>query len=223
MHFRWLVKLSPEQESQESEKSGDDNSRPPAPAEVDAQDDEWRNRAADGGSAVEESSGESALLLGKPFRYSFGCSWPVRGFTCSEKESEEPEADKTVCKRRENRNDRIPRNGETQSAASADFVHQSAERSLSDGIGDAKRDHDRSVVGVSPVILTLQVRCEQRERLAIEVIDDRRRKQNAGDPPSKVRNRVACGCGGSRIRHERTSTLTLPYAKWDRLHLSLGR
>jgi hypothetical protein len=57
---------------------------------------------------------------------------------------------------------------------------------LPDRVGDTKRNHDVCIVSVGPVVLELEVRRQQRERLPVQVIDDGGRKENSADPPAQV-------------------------------------
>ena len=60
---------------------------------------------------------------------------------------------------------------------------------LTDGIGETEGDEDEREVRVGPSILGLQVGTEDAQRLTIDVVDDRREKEQAPDVPAQVSDR----------------------------------
>src|SRR5437879_2433414 len=98
MLVRWVVEQSPGDQPQESERAGDKEYRPPATeVMVEEQDDEWSHGPADGRAAVEERNRPGPFLRRKPLGDRLGRARPVRAFTHSEQEPEDPEARDGLC------------------------------------------------------------------------------------------------------------------------------
>src|SRR2546423_11365606 len=57
---------------------------------------------------------------------------------------------------------------------------------MKDRVSDAKSDHDKREIGVRPRELSLEIWRQNAQRLAIDVVDDGRRKQQRTDPPAEL-------------------------------------
>ena len=93
--------------------------------------------------------------------------------------------------RRKNRNDRIPQNGNRQTKFCSDAIQEPAADGLANRVGHAKSHYDIGVIGVGPVVFHLEIGSEERESLAVHVIDDRGGKQDSSNPPSQTVNRAS--------------------------------
>ena len=135
-------------------------------------------------------------MFGEPLRDGFRGAGPVAGLACAEQEAETEEAAKAASERREDRGERIPEDGDGEAAFGADAVHQAAADGLADGVGDAEGDDNVGVVGVGPVVFAFEERGEEREGLAVDVVDDGGGEKQSDDPPAQRGDgarRAACG------------------------------
>src|SRR5580700_6793191 len=126
-----VIQRAPSNQPQKSEQTRNNKCWTKTPAEVQPQNQERRHGTANRGAAIEQRRGQTALVFRKPLRNGFGCAWPVAGFAERQKKTESHERVKTPGKRRENGNNRIPQNGERESAFCSDAIHQPAVQSLS--------------------------------------------------------------------------------------------
>src|SRR4029077_8742008 len=67
----------------------------------------------------------------------------------------------------------------------ADPIEPPPGEHLTAAVRDAERDHDPREVGVGPAELGLEMRRQHAERLAIDVIHDRRQKQQRSNAPTQ--------------------------------------
>ena len=75
--------------------------------------------------------------------------------------------------RSEHRNQRIESDRVGNSASRAYAVNQPPTNCLSQGVRNAKSNHDRGIIRVRPVKVDLQKWRQNRKRLPVEIIDDR--------------------------------------------------
>ena len=75
---------------------------------------------------------------------------------------------------------------ERQSRPAAQAIDEPARHRLHHRVGDAERDHDEREILVRPVVLGLQDGRQHAQRLAVDVVDDRRPEQERSDEPAEV-------------------------------------
>src|SRR5262245_32678998 len=93
MLFRYAINAPEDRQPREAEQPGDDECGTPGSERlVQAEDQERRERAADGRTAVEQRDGPSALAAREPLRHGLGRPRPVRGLAGAEQETEAAEA-----------------------------------------------------------------------------------------------------------------------------------
>jgi hypothetical protein len=69
-------------------------------------------------------------------------------------------------------------------ALGTDAINEHAEKQQADGVGALERRVDATELLVGPAELGIENRLEQREDLAIEIVDRRREEQQAADQPT---------------------------------------
>src|SRR5207253_9927962 len=65
MYLRWVIQPSPDNQPEESQRARDHECRPPSPAAVNPQNDEWSDCAPDRRTTVSKRGGYRALALRK--------------------------------------------------------------------------------------------------------------------------------------------------------------
>src|SRR6185503_4298601 len=97
MRFRRVIKDSPGDEPQKSERTCDDECRSPA-TEVFVQADykQWSDCSTNRRTAVKKRYCPATFSFRKPLRDSFRCGGPICRFTCAEKKPEEGKATQTA-------------------------------------------------------------------------------------------------------------------------------
>ena len=201
MLLRRVVEAAPHDEPEQAEQARHDEGPARAPMKIEPKNDEGGESASNGGAAVEEGGGQAAFVFWEPLGDGFGGTGPVAGFGGAEQKAEAEETVKAASERGENGNDGIEKDGEGEAAFCADAIEEASEKSLADGIGDAKSDHDVGVIGVGPVMFELEVGGEEGKSLAVDVIDDGGSEEDGANPPAQVRDGARpCGSWGRRGR-----------------------
>src|SRR5579859_691819 len=180
-----MIKLAPCDQPQKSEQPRNNERRAQPPSKVKGEDEKRRHCAANRRAAVEQRGGQPALMLWKPLRDCFGCTGPIAGFSGAEKKTKTHKRVEAPGERREHGNNRIPEDGQREAALGPDAIHEPAVEGLAYGIGYAERYDQIGVVRVRPVVVAFQKGCEQRECLAIDVVNHRRGEQQPANPPSE--------------------------------------
>ena len=190
MIFRAPVDRAKQDQPEEPQGAGEQERRAPRSEQViDREDDPGRQRAADGRSAVEQRHRPPRLPSREPFGDRLRGPGPVAALAKAERESESGEACQPGRKGRRHGGHRVPQNGQAQAGPGSKPIDGSSGDRLTDGIGDTEGDEDEREVRVGPSILGLQVGTEDAQRLTIDVVDDRREKEQAPDVPAQVSDR----------------------------------
>ena len=187
MHLGWIVEPAKEQQPEEAERTRQQECRPPRAESLEQSDDQKRRDCGtDGRPAVEKRHRPTAFTPGKPFRHGFGRARPVASLAGAKQEAEEAERPQACRERRQHGCDRVERNGHAETGTRADRVEEPAGASLAERVSDPERDDDEREVRVVPVVMILQRRSKDAERLPIDVIDDRGEKEEGADPPAQT-------------------------------------
>ena len=180
------VKPEPRDQPEEAGRAGDDEGGLPTVPRSEADDEDGREGGADGGPERVNADGETTFLGGEPLGNRLGRGGPVARFAEAEEEAANAERHGGAREAGEDIGDGPPADEYGQTYADAEAVHDFAREDERDGVGDEKGVEDGGVVFVGEVELFLNGGREDRERLTVDVVEDRGEKDQADDPPAEV-------------------------------------
>jgi len=181
-----MVAAPPNNEPNEAEQSRNDKRRTPAPAVINWQNDKRRDGAANGRATVEKSGGKSTFPLGKPFGDGFRSAGPVGGFTQTKQKTKTGETAEARGERRGDGNERVKKDGDAETSASADAIDGPPAGRLPQSVGNTEADQQIGIIGIGPVVVPNKIWGEVGQRLAIDVVDDCGSEEQAANPPAKI-------------------------------------
>ena len=187
MLLRRAVDQKPGDEPDQSQHPGEQKRGPPASEiAIDEKHQERRDRAPDGGAAVEERNGPGALLGGEPFRHSFRPARIIRRLSGAQQKTERAEAGYPLGGGSQYFHQRIEGHADGQAATSPQPVKHPPEHRLRHRVCQTERDQNGGEFAVGPAILPLQNGRQNAQRLAIDIVDDRYGKEQSADPPAEA-------------------------------------
>jgi len=154
-------------------------------------DRQRRQDRADIRAAVEDAGGEGALALREPIRHGADGSGEVRGLTQAEGKARDAKAQGGAGQRVRHGGGAPQRDGHRIAQARARPIDQAAGEGHGQRIGQLERENDPAVVPVAPAEFYFERRLEQREHLAIHVVDGGGEKQQSADVPAEPERGLA--------------------------------
>ena len=129
--------------------------------------------------------GERALALREPLRHGLDRGREVRRLADAEQEPRERRSPSRCSRERgAHAGERPPRHRDRQTQLGADAIEDAAPDQHHHRVRDLERDDDAAVIELGPADLLLQVRREDAEHLAVDVVDGRGEEQQRADDPA---------------------------------------
>src|SRR5215813_485956 len=198
MVFGQEIHFSPSDKPQKTEKSRYGKSRPPSPFEINRKNNKRSDCTANGRTTVKKSRSQTAFALRKPFRNRLCRAWPVGRFSSTQQKPKDCKTAEAVRERSTNGNEGVPQHRNRKTALRSNTIDRPSADRLSERVRHAKANPNVGVIGVRPMVVLLKIRCENRKRLAVNVIDNGGCKQQTTNPPAQVANRPRAGGTGRR-------------------------
>ena len=185
---RAAIKPEPRDQPEEAGRAGDDEGGLPTVPRGEADDEDGREGRTDRGTERVDADGEAAFAGGEPFRDGFGCGGPVARFAETEEKPTRGEGTERAREARENVGEGPPADEEGETEADAEAIHDFPGEDQGEGVGDQKPVEDGGVVLVGEREVLLDGRREDRERLTVDVVEDRGAEDQRDDPPAEIRD-----------------------------------
>ena len=179
-----LVQREPENQPQEPGTAGRDERRAPAPGVGQPRDDRGRQDRTHVRPRVEHGGGQGAFPAREPMGDRFDGGRKVSSLTEPERDACREKAADTTHQCVAHRRQAPRRDRQGVARARAEAVDERAEAEQSHRVGGLKGRIDLPELLVAPAQLGIENRLEQRQDLAVDVIDGGREKeQRANRPP----------------------------------------
>jgi hypothetical protein len=220
--FRRMKAPLPEHQPQQAGRADRHERR--LPTEGEGQPHRHRRRDdAQRRAGVEQAGRERAFLLREPHRHGLDGRREVGRLGHAEQEAHEDEAQHRRDQAMRGRCQRPQHQREPEAALDAEAVDGRADQWREGGVGGREGEGDPAVVGIGQRQAAgleglLQAGLEDRQRVAVDVVDRRRRKQQGADPPALA----AGGRGGSVNHHARRPAVLVALAIWARVNPCRG-
>ena len=173
----------------------------PAVAHGQPRHDKWRQQRTNVRARIEDAGGKGALASREPFSNRLYRSRKVHCFRQSKSDARGDKAHES--RRHGVRCAGYAPHADTErvSATRADAVEESTHAEQSDGVGELERGHQMPVVLFTPVQRLLQVRRQDAQHLAIEIVERGREEEQGAHAPSipPARGRQRHRFGGHRF------------------------
>ena len=189
--FGAAVERDPDQCEGKAQSAGVEKGGLPAEAVREPRNDEGRGDGRHVGAGVNEAEGEGALAAREPFGADLGGAGERGRLSDTEggaigREGKRPGAERGKHGARRPRDEREP-----VAEARADAIEKSSRENLPDGVGDGKRGPDVAVLGIGNGELGLEVRRENGENEAIDVVDGDGEEEKREDDPAEWEMKAA--------------------------------
>ena len=201
------IRDPPHDEPDEPNRARRDEGPFPSPRQRDDGNNQRRQQRTDVGAGVEDAGRKRPLFAREPFGNCLNRAGKVAGLSKAQRKSSAHEAgDRCTVGESEHREHRshaapkkqdpcvrhrrdAPHNDSNRKAhARAQAIHEPPGEEEPDGVGKLKREDDVAVIELAPAELLLQRRLENADDLTIDVVDDRRKKEQPAHIPSVVAN-----------------------------------
>ena len=180
----------------------------PAPGVGHERHDGRRDDGGDVGAGVEQAGGVGALALREPQRHGLHRGREVAALAQAQGDAGDEEAAHAA-------HQRVPQGGDAPgddrhgvSDLAAEAVDEPPEEQQADRVGPLEHGVHVAVLGVGPAQLDVQDRLQQRQDLAVDVVDGGRQEQQEADPPAVPSDRRSARRGhvasGSHPKHTRS-------------------
>src|ERR1700733_8614713 len=183
---RFAVVLPPPKNPKRAEDAGGEEGGAPSEADRSPGHDERSENGSDICAGVEDARSQRALALRKPFGDGLNGGGKVAGLSNAEEESCDAKLKRAV-------GERVSHGGETPNAHDQDvadpranLVHQAARDEQADGVGGLEGIHDIAVVEFCQADRVLECGLEQRDDLAVHVVDGGGEEQHGADGPAHI-------------------------------------
>ena len=213
------VEQEPRDEPDQSGRTGDHECHAPSGAVAEQRGDErkflrpgkGRQRddqigcqgGSDGRAHGVEADRQRPLPRREPFRDRFGGGRPDSGLAEAEGEAAERHRPDALGTGGDHVGKRPPGDEHGHAGTRAQAVRDPPRDQVGDGVGDQENVHHVRIVPVIHPEVRLDRGGQGRERLAVHVVQDRRREDQGDDPPAQAGNEPLLGSAGIGIRGDR--------------------